>query len=142
MSQHYHNFLMVSNKNVPLDIVVFSQKPSEKCQTKFFLHSSLSEKGDTNPGSPVKWGLKHQTRSDFEWSKAVWFSNGWDLFGCHLVLLCTDSVFVLVFKWSILIHSCSYSPDHSKKGFFKCSDFQWILNLKNQYLSPHCTIVI
>ena len=50
----------------------------------------------------------------FRWWMVV-FSNGWDFFGPNLVFLCTVSVC----EWSVLVHSCSYSSDHSKTKSFQ-----------------------
>ena len=75
--------------------------------------------------------------------KAVWLVNGlitkWlGLFWPHLAVLCTGSDF----EWSVLVHSCGYSPKHSETELFqyqflKLSDFEWILNLNVRYSSPH-----
>ena len=52
-----------------------------------------------------------------------------EFFGPHLVFLCTGSVF----KWLVLVQSCSHSPHHSKTEPFqylslKSSDFKRVLN--------------
>ena len=69
----------------------------------------------------IQWGLEYLTGSDFKRSKAVWLVSGWAFFGCRLLILCTGSVF----KWSVLGHSCSYSPDHSETQPFRyqCTGF-------------------
>ena len=55
----------------------------------------------------------------------------------HLVFFYTGSVF----KWSVLVHGCSYNPDHSKTEpfqirSFKCLIIKWVLNLNVRYLNP------